>query len=119
MPAAKRKRIGRTARRELGLRVITCRRDSIFCGTYHSDPSDINVKFLRDSAALGATTEQGTNCTDWTKMYFHMATARTHVVLSLAILLECCACAFALDPSLDISQYAHTAWTGRNGFLNG
>ena len=25
----------------------------------------------------------------------------------------------ALDPSLDISQYAHTAWTFRNGFLNG
>ena len=27
--------------------------------------------------------------------------------------------ALALDPSLDISQYAHTAWTFRNGFLNG
>ena len=26
---------------------------------------------------------------------------------------------FALNPSLDISQYAHTAWTFRNGFLNG
>ena len=25
----------------------------------------------------------------------------------------------ALDTSLDISQYAHTAWTFRNGFLNG
>ena len=25
----------------------------------------------------------------------------------------------ALDPSLDISQYAHVAWTFRNGFLNG
>ena len=25
----------------------------------------------------------------------------------------------ALDPSLDISQYAHVAWTLRNGFLNG
>jgi ligand-binding sensor domain-containing protein len=27
--------------------------------------------------------------------------------------------ALALDPSLDISQYAHTAWNFRNGFLNG
>ena len=27
--------------------------------------------------------------------------------------------AIALDPSLDISQYAHTAWTFRNGFFNG
>ena len=26
---------------------------------------------------------------------------------------------FALNPSLDISQYAHTAWTSRNGFLSG
>ncbi len=25
----------------------------------------------------------------------------------------------ALDPSLDINQYAHVAWTFRNGFLNG
>ena len=25
----------------------------------------------------------------------------------------------ALDPSLDVSQYGHTAWTSRNGFLNG
>src|SRR5580658_7506848 len=25
----------------------------------------------------------------------------------------------ALNPSLDISQYAHTSWTFRNGFLNG
>ena len=27
--------------------------------------------------------------------------------------------ALALDPSLDISQYAHTAWTSRNGFSLG
>ena len=30
-----------------------------------------------------------------------------------------CACAFALDPSLDISQYAHTAWKIRDGFSKG
>ena len=28
-------------------------------------------------------------------------------------------CAFALDPSLDVSQYAHTAWTIREGFFKG
>ena len=28
----------------------------------------------------------------------------------LAILLACYVCAFALDPSLDVSQYAHTSW---------
>jgi len=27
--------------------------------------------------------------------------------------------ALASEPSLDVSQYAHTAWTFRNGFLNG
>ncbi len=30
-----------------------------------------------------------------------------------------CACVFALNPSLDISQYAHTAWTVRDGFSLG
>ncbi|MBV8730610.1 MAG: hypothetical protein JO336_12460, partial [Acidobacteriia bacterium] len=25
----------------------------------------------------------------------------------------------ALEPSLDVSQYAHSAWTFRSGFLNG
>ena len=35
------------------------------------------------------------------------------------MLLACCACAFALDPSLDISQYAHTSWKTREGFTRG
>ncbi|MGA7764866.1 MAG: two-component regulator propeller domain-containing protein [Candidatus Sulfotelmatobacter sp.] len=34
-----------------------------------------------------------------------------------SILLACCACAFASSPSLDISQYAHTAWRVRDGFF--
>ena len=33
--------------------------------------------------------------------------------------LFCSPALAALDPSLDISQYAHTAWTFRNGFLHG
>jgi len=37
----------------------------------------------------------------------------------LAILLACCACAFALDPTLDVNQYSHTAWTVRDGFFKG
>jgi len=35
------------------------------------------------------------------------------------VLLAWCACAAALDPSLDISQYAHTAWKVRDGFSQG
>jgi len=35
------------------------------------------------------------------------------------VLLAWCACAAALDPSLDISQYAHTSWKVRDGFTQG
>jgi len=37
----------------------------------------------------------------------------------LAILLASSTCTFALDPSLDVSQYAHTAWKIREGFTKG
>jgi signal transduction histidine kinase/ligand-binding sensor domain-containing protein len=40
------------------------------------------------------------------------------LVLACAALV-CGRTAFALDPSLDISQYAHTAWTIRDGFSLG
>jgi signal transduction histidine kinase/ligand-binding sensor domain-containing protein len=36
-----------------------------------------------------------------------------------SIVLVWCACAFALDPSLDISQYAHTEWTAGAGLTTG
>jgi len=52
-------------------------------------------------------------------MYFHMRKSRTQAVISLALLLAWCACAFALDPSLDVSQYAHTVWRVRDGFSKG
>ena len=48
-----------------------------------------------------------------------MRRAHTRACISLAILLACCACAFALDPSLDLSQYSHTAWKVRDGFAKG
>src|SRR5260370_25278516 len=35
------------------------------------------------------------------------------------ILLASCPCAFALNPSLDINQYEHHAWTVREGFFKG
>src|SRR5215470_16119868 len=37
----------------------------------------------------------------------------------MACLLLACPCALALDPSLDISQYAHTSWKIRDGFTSG
>jgi PAS domain S-box-containing protein len=39
--------------------------------------------------------------------------------MALAVLLARCPCVFALDPSLAISQYGHTAWTIREGFFKG
>ena len=35
------------------------------------------------------------------------------------MLLASSACAFALDPTLDVNQYAHTAWPSRDGFPKG
>src|SRR5215469_6101782 len=49
------------------------------------------------------------------------ATERALFAMGLVpfIILLACGCAFALDPSLDISQYAHTAWKVREGFAKG
>jgi len=47
------------------------------------------------------------------------ATARPPLSLVLYLLLAGCHCAFALNPALDISQYAHNVWTVRDGFSVG
>jgi hypothetical protein len=46
-------------------------------------------------------------------MYAYMQRARRQrrAVTALVLLLAFCRCASASDPSLDVSQYAHTAWT--------
>jgi signal transduction histidine kinase/ligand-binding sensor domain-containing protein len=50
-----------------------------------------------------------------------IASAHSHgrAIVALGFLMAWCPSAFALDPSLDISQYAHTAWKTREGFFNG
>ena len=35
------------------------------------------------------------------------------------LLVACCADTFALNPELDVSQYAHTSWKIRDGFPKG
>jgi hypothetical protein len=45
-----------------------------------------------------------------------LALGGTRAVLPLLV-LPCCA--FALDPSLDISQHTYTAWKVRDGFAKG
>jgi signal transduction histidine kinase/ligand-binding sensor domain-containing protein len=46
-----------------------------------------------------------------------MQAARTRAIVSLAIVLGCYSRASALNPTLEINQYAHTAWTIREGFF--
>ena len=48
-----------------------------------------------------------------------MAMGHRRAAMALGIVLACCACASALEPSLDISQYAHTSWKLRDGFTKG
>ncbi len=40
-------------------------------------------------------------------------------VVLACVVLACCPRAFALNPALDASQYAHTAWKIRDGFTKG
>jgi signal transduction histidine kinase/ligand-binding sensor domain-containing protein len=57
----------------------------------------------------------------WAKMFGQVERAhtRTKAVIALGILLACCSWASALDPFLDISQYAHQSWRIREGFSKG
>jgi signal transduction histidine kinase/ligand-binding sensor domain-containing protein len=43
----------------------------------------------------------------------------TRHALLACVALACCPTAFALDPALDVSQYAHTSWKIRDGFTKG
>ena len=47
----------------------------------------------------------------------HSPLATRHFFLTLAFLILCVRATFALDPTLDISQYAHTSWKVRDGFV--
>ncbi|HTT22896.1 MAG TPA: two-component regulator propeller domain-containing protein, partial [Candidatus Sulfotelmatobacter sp.] len=49
----------------------------------------------------------------------HAPLATRHFFLAAALLFLTVPCAFPLDPSLDISQYAHTAWKIRDAFTRG
>src|SRR6266705_3261660 len=40
-------------------------------------------------------------------------------ILLAGVLLALCPGAFALNPALDVSQYAHTSWKIRDGFTKG
>ena len=48
-----------------------------------------------------------------------MRKLRTKALLLLLVVLASRSCTFALDPSLDVSQYAHSSWKIREGFTKG
>ena len=48
-----------------------------------------------------------------------MIAVKRKIIIALGLGLFCGRCAFALDPTLDISQYGHTSWTIREGFFRG
>ena len=48
-----------------------------------------------------------------------MRKPQTRAGVWLSILLASSVCAFGLDPSIDVSQYAHSTWTIREGFTKG
>src|SRR5271157_967788 len=101
------------------LRVMMYPRNRVFWNNHDSSPERRRLLICSMFNVTACDEEGGTNDADWSKMYFRMGNARTHTVFSLAILLACCTCAFALDPSLDISQYAHSSWKIRDGFPKG
>ena len=47
------------------------------------------------------------------------ADRQRRAAIVLGIVLAWCPCVFALDPSLDVSQYAHKAWKVSEGFSKG
>src|SRR5262245_42927418 len=44
---------------------------------------------------------------------------RTAGIIAACGMLVWCPCAFALNPTLDVSQYIHTSWKARDGFIQG
>ena len=58
--------------------------------------------------SVGLRGLRGEANTDWANIN-SMGNAHRRAVIALGMVLACCTCASALDPSLDISQYAHTA----------
>ena len=55
---------------------------------------------------------------DAVRLRYHVGVV-TRTFIALAMLLAWGRAAYGLDPTLDVSQYAHTAWTVRDGFSLG
>ena len=82
-------------------------------------PPPCRVSIFQHQHSHGGRVKEGKASAVGLRLFPRMGKVRTQAVVWLAILLSCCVSALALDPSLDISQYAHTAWTVRDGFFKG
>jgi signal transduction histidine kinase/ligand-binding sensor domain-containing protein len=51
--------------------------------------------------------------------WIHRSVQRSTAIVAAGIVFTCWSCAFALNPSLDVSQYAHTSWKISDGFSKG
>src|ERR1700757_5026719 len=49
----------------------------------------------------------------------HRPARRPVAIFTVSMLLACCPGALALNPALDVSQYAHMSWKVRDGFVKG
>ena len=109
----------RTAQKACAKRVIFHPQDAFAeIARLHLPPILVSIAHL----SVNILTRSGTDLTLFSgcaKMKRPMRRAHTKACISIAILLACCRCASALDPSLDVSQYAHTAWKIRDGFSKG
>src|ERR1700739_3275561 len=55
---------------------------------------------------------------DVVRLRYHVGVVK-RTFIALGMLLTWGRAAYGLDPALDVSQYAHTAWTVRDGFSLG
>ena len=75
-------------------------------------------EYLRHRPELKMIPEEGRS-SNMKRAEAQIKAARALVALGTLCVLLWCPDAPALNPSLDVSQYAHTAWTYRDGFMQG
>ena len=71
----------------------------------------------RDTPGFGGLGTTSRQIESWDRLMVKLVWLR--VLAASCILPACCPRAFALNPALDASQYAHTSWKIRDGFTKG
>jgi two component regulator with propeller domain len=78
------------------------------------------MRTKRTADVFHLRSSHGTLCLPWSVVHKVTRVKRQRMaVIALGIFLAWWPCAFALDPSLDVNQYAHTAWKVSDGFFKG